>query len=428
MNLEQVQRLGRWNVAVSFVTWMFIVVMPASLMPILYVPIMDDTGWSRGQVTAFSSFKFGAGALVAFFMGHIIDRLGLRTVMLASFTAVGLSVASLFLVHSLWTYYLAGAVLGSAILGSTVGVKVLISRWFSTRMGAVMGLALAGAGVAGVLIPPSTTMLNGLIGWRWTALAMSSTVFALLIPLFVWKARVTPSAYGFTAEQLDPPKEDAKATRKGTDDQPQFKDLLGMRTFWIVFAAHVIIGAVDHAMLDHLPLYIARDAKLGLTVAAWGFTIITAAGALGKIGFGWLFDRFSVKAVSLCWASMAIGIALAFPVSGLFTFALFTIAQGASHGGVMVEAPICAKHVFGLRSLSKTIGMLGAANSLGAAIATGGVGFLHDATHSYTLAFMLLMGLALIAAAMLYRVKPVYWPRWQEKQTSYRRAAVGEPA
>jgi len=415
-NLKQMGVQAWWNVSVGFTVWMLTVVMPASLMPILYVPIMDEMGWSRGQVTAFSSFKFGAGACVAFFMGHIIDRFGLNRVLLMSFAVVGLSIASLLFVSGLWLYYLAASMLGVAMLGSITGIKVLISRWFSARLGFAIGLALAGGGVAGIFVPPLTTLLNDLIGWRWTAVIMSSTVFLILIPLYLWKARMTPAASEMSAEKIDPLRDSAARRPQTSDDQPEFRELLVMRSFWIVFVAHVLVGAVDHAMLDHLPLYIARDANLGLNVAAWGFTIVTVSGALGKIGFGWLFDRFSIRAVSLCWASMAVGIALAFPVSGLFTFAVFTLARGASHGGVMVDVPICAKHIFGLRSLSKTIAVFGAANSLGGAIATGGVGFMHDAMQSYTVAFILLIILSLIAGGMLYWMEPRYWLRWRGRQ------------
>jgi hypothetical protein len=51
---------------------------PAILMPIMYGSIMDDMGWTRGQVTAFSSWKFLSGAITAFALGFIIDRHGIN--------------------------------------------------------------------------------------------------------------------------------------------------------------------------------------------------------------------------------------------------------------------------------------------------------------------------------------------------------------
>lgn len=421
--IAQLKRQGWWNVGIGFAIWTLIVVMPATLMPILYGPIIDETGWSRGQVTAFSSFKFGVGAALAFFLGHIIDRVGLRQVMLVGLGGTGVAIASLLFVDSLWAYYAAAALLGGSILCCITSIKVLISRWFSGRLGFAIGLALTGAGIAGLVVPMAATALNQAFGWRMTAGIMSLTIFLFLIPLYLLRARETPHE-GFTAEMLDP------APGGGTAQVPpgpEFNSLLTTRAFWIVAFAHVIVGAVDHAMVDHLPLFLDRDAHLGPTLAAVGFTVMIVAGALGKLGFGWLFDRFSIKSVALCWASMAVGILLAFPVSGLTTFVAFTLARGASHGGVLVDVPICAKHLFGLRSLSKTIAIFGAANSLGGAIGTGAVGFAHDAMGSYHVSFIVLIALSLLAAAMVWRLQPIYWARYAQRQQT-KPLAVPVPA
>lgn len=421
-----------WNVAVGFTTWTLIVVMPATLMPTLYGPIMDEMGWGRGQVTLFSSFKFGAGAVSAFFLGHLVDRLGLSRVMLTGMAFTGLAIASLYFVDSLWAYCAAAALLGAAILACIVSVKILISHWFSARLGFAIGMALTGAGLAGVVVPNAAIWLNQTVGWRATAGIMSLTIFLILIPLYLLKARETPTAFGSSAEEIDPPAATPGALLKqDTSQQPAFGDLLRTRTFWIVVIAQVLIGAVDHAMTDHLPLFLARDANLGDKVAALGFSMMIVAGALGKLGFGWLFDRYSVKAVALCSLSMAVGILLAFPLTGPFAgviaFSVFTLMRGASHGGVMVDIPIFSKHVFGVRTLAKTVAIFSAANSAGAAIAIGAVGYAHDALGSYTASFIVLIVLAIVAAALVWRIEPKYWVRRIQRQQT-KPLAVPVPA
>jgi MFS family permease len=431
-NATDLKQQAWWNVAIGFATWTLIVVMPASLMPTLYGPIMDDMGWGRGQVTLFSTFKFGAGAIVCFFLGHIVDRFGLNRVMLTSMTVTGLAIASLFFVHDLVTYCIAAAVLGAAILGCITCTKVLISRWFSARLGLAIGLALTGAGLAGLIVPITATLLSGTIGWRPTAAIMSSAIFVILIPLYLLKARETPTIYGATAEEIDPPAAArVEALKQDVSQQATFQDLLRMRTFWIVVIAQVLIGAVDHAMTDHLPLFLSRDANLGDEVAALGFSMMIVAGAVGKLGFGWLFDKYSVKAVALCSISMAVGILLAFPLTGPFAgviaFSVFTLARGASHGGVMVDIPIFSKHVFGVRTLAKTVAIFSAANSVGAAIAIGAIGYAHDAYGSYTVSFIVLIVLAIVAALLVWRIEPKYWVRNAQVQQT-KPLAVPVPA
>jgi len=417
MNAAALRRQAWWNVWVGLAIWALIVVMPAALMPTIYGPIMDDTGWTRGEVVSFSSFKFAAGAAIAFFLGHIIERFGLSRVMLISMAGTGLSLASLLFARSLWAYYLAASVLGAAILGCITSMKVLISRWFSARLGFAIGVALTGAGIAGLVVPITATRMTQWIGWRLTALVLSSTIFIILIPLYLWKARASPAELGVTAEDIDPaPGGTAAATPDSSG--PTFRELLRMRAFWAVLAAQTIVGAVDHGMEDHLPLFLARDAHLGADIAAYGFSITIVVGALGKLGFGRLFDRYSVRAVSFCWFAMAIGVALAFPVAGLLSFIIFTVVRGLTHGGTLVDIPICAKHVFGSRALAKTIAVFGAANSLGGALGTGAVGFAHDASGSYTASFVVLSALAVLAAAIIIRVAPRYWVGYGQRQST----------
>jgi MFS family permease len=291
---------------------------------------------------------------------------------------------------------------------------------------------LTGAGIAGLVVPITATWLSQSIGWRATAAIMSLSIFVILIPLYLLKARETPAAFGATAEEIDPPAAArVEGLKQDISQQADFRQLLRMRTFWIVVIAQVLIGAVDHAMTDHLPLFLARDANLGAEIAALGFSMMIVAGALGKLGFGWLFDRYSVKAVALCSLSMAVGILLAFPLTGPFAgviaFTVFTLMRGASHGGVMVDIPIFSKHVFGVRTLAKTVAIFSAANSAGAAIAIGAVGYAHDALGSYTISFIVLIVLAILAAALVWRVEPKYWVRWIQVQQT-KPLAVPVPA
>lgn len=419
-----------WNVAVGLVTWALIIVMPSTLMPVLFGPVMDDMGWSRGQAAAFSSFKFGTGAALALFLGHIIDRLGLTRVMVTGMVFTGLALAALYFAHSLWVYYSLAALLGAASLCCVAGTNVLIARWFSARLGFALGVALTGGSFIGLVVPVTAAALSGLYGWRVVTMVMGAVILVVLVPFYLWKVDETPARHGTSAEAIDPPA--AIAAPIAVDAaaiaaEPAFAQLLRARAFWVVLFTQVVIGAADHAMDDHLTLFLSRDVALGPMIGASGFSLSLVAGAAGKLGFGWFFDRYSLRGISLSWALLAVGIALAFPVAGLGTFLLFTLVRGTTHAGALVEIPICAKHAFGTRSLSKTIATFVAANALGGAIGTGGVGFMHDAYGSYVPAFLVMIAGALVASVMLLAVKPAYWSRAGQRQQT-KPLAVPVPA
>lgn len=376
--------------------WTLAIVMPSALMPVLYGPIMDGTGWGRAEVVGFSSFRLGAAAAVGFFLGALIERAGLQLVMLLSILLAATSLAALAFVHSLAAYYSCAALLGAAMMGCITATKTLIARWFASRLGLAVGVALTGAGLAGLIVPSTATGLESLVGWRNTVLCMSALMVLVLVPLYLWKARASPASGA------------AEQTVDRSMDQPASAQILRSRTFWVVLAAQLVAGGADHAMNEHLPMFLDRDLGLGPTVAAWGFSLTIVAGAAGKLAFGMLFDRYSLRAVALCWLLMAVSIALALPAAGLIGLLAFTLMRGVTHGGTMVDIPICARHVFGTRALGMVIGALGAANALGGALATAALGYGRELTGSYTMSFLALVVLCIAAAVAIASVTPRY--------------------
>ena len=71
---------GWWNAIASFVCLMLIFGVPTVLLPFVYGPVIDEFGWTRAQVTGIASFKFTAAALSAFVTGFVVDRFGVRVV------------------------------------------------------------------------------------------------------------------------------------------------------------------------------------------------------------------------------------------------------------------------------------------------------------------------------------------------------------
>ena len=106
---------------------------------------------------------------------------------------------------------------------------------------------------------------------------------------------------------------------------------------------------------------------------------------------------------------VAVGIGLMIPASSWFLLVVFAVIRGGAHGGILVDAPVMAKHAFGLRAISKTISFISAGYMVGAAIGPAAVGFAADYFDSYRIPLIVMAGLAVIAAAILALVKPVYW-------------------
>lgn len=406
---DRLKRYAWFNVLAGAFGFCFLLAVPAVLMPVSYSAIIADMGWSRGEVTTFTSFKFGIGILFAFGTGFIIERVGLKRLILIISVPTGLAMMSLYFVDRLVGLYMVGAVLGATAIVAVIGVKVLVARWFSARLGLAIGLAFLGGGIGGFFTPLIAHEFIETFGWRMTWVLMSFGVWFLLIPIWLVFAHDKPEAYGVTAEDLDPGSGE-RQRRALNGSEPYLRDVIRSKLFWLIVIAHLPISAVEHGMFDHTALFLERDKELGPQLAAIGFSILMLTSLIGRVGFGWLFDRLSMKGIAICWWLITLGVVLAFPVSGLTTLVLFTVVRGLSHGGYLVDIPVLAKHNFGTRSLSHLMALFTVSSVAGGAIGPVTMGYVHDLTGSYYPAFYGMIGLGATAGALVFFIRPSYRP------------------
>ncbi|GEM_PF-4526932 len=89
----------------------------------------------------------------------------------------------------------------------------------------------------------------------------------------------------------------------------------------------------------------------------------------------------------------------------MLIFGVPTVLLPFVYGPVIDEF---AKHCFGPTQLGKLIGILTAVASVGYAAGPVAVGWIYDQSGTYRYAFVLLLGLTIVAAALLSWVQPTY--------------------
>ena len=382
-----------WVVFAAFLCLVFMFAIPTFMIPVLYSPIIDEFGWSRTQVTLFATVKFTAGAAVGVVFGFLLDRLSIRKIVLASGVLSGMAMIAFLGIDSLVKFYAVGLALGIGAIGIMVSMKVLVSRSFHERQGLAIGIALLGTSVGGAVIRAITPWLAASFGWRGAVALMSGGIWLVALPLFFWIVRDEdqPDAAPQAANMVD------------------MSAVLRNRSFWMLGLAVMLIGFVDQAMSQHFVLYLDKDIGLGLAVAAGAASIASLLSIGGKVGFGWLYDKLSVRGVMMCYMLMAIAVLIAIPVEGTILLGALVLTRGLAHGGAIVDIPVMCKHCFGPKLLGRTIGLLTACVTVGFAAGPPIVGYLYDTQGTYRYAFMMLAAMAVAAGLVILAVKPVYW-------------------
>jgi MFS family permease len=383
------RRAARRNLFVAFTILFCTVGIPAMMIPVLLGSIQDDTGWSRGNVSTLNSIKFGVGAATAFFTGHLVERFGVKR--LAVFCAVMAGVAMVLFANSttLPMLYLVGALLGFSALGTTTSMKIFVSQWFVEGQGVAVGIAFIGLSSAGVVVPWLTTVAVDAFGWRNTVLIMSSGIWFVALPILLWGAR----------EHVRPSAEEGAPVAESPADA--FRSIRFSSVLILLLCSNFLIGLVDEAVATHLFLFLDREVQLGAAVAAIGFSSVMLMSNVGKIGFGWLIQRFSTSGAAFCFFVAAFGVLLTLPVGGLGTIILLALVYGPTQGGFLVNIPVLSRQIFGPVAMIRVIAVMTTAFNLGAAVGPAGVGYVFDATGSYRIPFILLSGIALVAALLM---------------------------
>ena len=399
-----------WPIIVaSFLTIVFTFGIPTMVMPVIYLPIIDEFGWGRAQVTFVATLKFGAGAVFGIFFGVLVDKFSIRKIVVVASCVSIIAMLGFLWVQSLWQFYLVGLVLGMGSISCMIAIKVLVSQRFMHQQGLAIGAALLGTSVAGIFTPPLATWLIGIYGWRMTVALLSIGIWTVAPPVFL---RIVKESQD--AEIADEDLADSSSQTKREESaaaEIDFSDVLRSRSFWMIGLAVSLIGFVDQSMGQHLMLYLTMDVNYSEANAALVLSAVFGVSIAGKLGFGWLYDKLSVKGVMLCYFLMAVAVLLMFPISILSALVAFIITRGLAHGGSIVDIPVLSKHCFGPKVLGKTIGILTACVTIGFAIGPPLVGYMYDTQGSYRNAFIMLAVASIAAGLSLLGVKTTYRDR-----------------
>jgi MFS transporter, OFA family, oxalate/formate antiporter len=189
-----------------------------------------------------------------------------------------------------------------------------------------------------------------------------------------------------------------------------FKQISNDRGFWLIAVGIFLVSAVDQALMQNYVSFLRFDKgmDLGATIS-WAGALLAVVGVLAKIGSGWFFDRYSIRGITAFWLLLAISIFLGLPVAGVGTLLLFIVTRGVAHGGMIIDAPVVARHYFGLARIGLTMGIVELCVNLGFAVGPPVFGWLADTYGSFSVGLVVYGCVALVGTALLVPVKPRYW-------------------
>jgi predicted MFS family arabinose efflux permease len=287
-------------------------------------------------------------------IGVMADRFGARKVALCSVLLFGVFFMSFGLANgSPWVLY------GSSLLVAVGGAGTLPITWsrainsqFEFGKGMALGIAAAGSGLFGSLVKPLSAWLIDTCGWR-----LAYGILGLMPIVLVW-----PVAYflffDVAASERRPtgrqrPAQSAPVTGVSLTEAIRGWRLWALSAF-VIGVAVSLGGALPN--VEGILVWSGSRATDAVSLAQ----LIGVSLAIGRLGCGWLLDRFSASSIalfSLFPAAVALGL-LSQPNWPLPIRALLIALLGAAAGLEADFMGFLAARYFGVRHYGAIYGTL----------------------------------------------------------------------
>lgn len=354
-------------------------------LPFFYDFMVREFGWSRAQVTSGNALsKLVVGPLFGFLAGWMVDRFGPRRLMLAGILMAGTALVGLGMIGTLagfYFFYLFNAL--GYVCGGPLPNQVLLSRWFTSARGRAMGFAYLGIGIGGASVPFLAVWLTGKFGWQGALQALGALIVLVALPMAL-----------FVRESPAGPAHEAPAAEASTTFT-----ILHRPAFYLLLVGSMCSIAAVGGTNQHLKLFLSMDHGYAQAAAAKIASLVLLSSLVGRIGMGWLADRYPKKYVMLLiYLLVASAIPVLFFTGTPGAIYVFAVIFGIGLGGEYMVIPLMAAELFGVKVLGRAMGIVLTADGVAEAAAPWLVGRMHDITGSYATGFATLIGCAVAGA------------------------------
>ena len=374
--------------------------------------ITREFDWTRTQYFFAVQIGIPSAILAAPVIGILLDRYGVRKVVIPSVILLAGLVASLHqLTPHLWHFYLIFALMPIVGAGtSSASYARLVALWFERKRGLALGAALAGMGIGGAVISPMLQWLQHEYGWRNAFLGLAALLLCVALPVMLLWLKDLPESRGLGFDGEPAPHTSSRA-QDATPDAPLLPGLtrresLRQPRFWLLAVIYLVLGfAMGGMMFQLFPILTDR-----------GISAADAAGVVGTMGLaliagrafsGFLIDRFFAPHIAILF--------LLGPIIGAFLLASGSSGQGAAAAGVLIglaagaEVDVLAYLVsryFGMRSYATNYGWLYSAWAAGSGVGPVLAARSYDATGRYDTALWIYGILFVVVCVLLTRLGP----------------------
>jgi len=368
--------------------------------PVFFEALLRDMEWSRAETAAALSIGAFIIGVISPLIGIFVGKIGIRLIMILGSVVAGIGFVLLSTVTEPWQFYVFYGLilsLGIACL-ELVPNMAAVGSWFVKRRGTALGIATAGMGAGGAVIPPLVSWLISMYGWQTSFLFLAAIVTLTGIPISAIIMRTAEERKSTFAENQE---KDAKSDAVLIEGITFGRAAKG-RTLWLIsIGAMLWVWAYATGLIHQVAF--AVDVGIDRVAAAGAVGLLAAFSIPGRLGFGRLGDAVDKRYVFMMGTFLQI---VAFIVlmrtTNLTMLYIYSLLLGINIGGITPILPGLLLDHFGRKYFGVIYGVSYFMLSLGGAIGPIYGGWIFDITGSYSIAFLTSIILSIIAMIAVY--------------------------
>lgn len=396
--------------------WLAMFVSSASIASFsIFAPELEvEFGWSRGMLSLGYSLNTITIAVFGLIAGMLVDRIGVRRLVIIGAVVGGAGTALLSQITQPWQFHLLYGVLAPSgiALCFIVPTVATVRRWFMRRAALTIAVAMTGSGLGVAVLLPLIHRLIQVIGWShsYIVLGLIMATGAVIGGAFLKK---DPESLGAYPDGVKPEAEELKQRLDflARSEKWPVKEAVRTSSWWLLILSQffniAVVGIIGHLVFWGGDL----DIPSGDAVTILSFMALAAVAGRLLAGFfsDWLMSRFGTSrkpALYFCTIGVALGCFLAMGVSSERELLLVSLLIGFCYGCGLSVFPTYLGDLFGVVSLSALFGVVflfcaGLFGAMGPVL----YGFVREASGSYDLAFLITAILCLISAVSLFLIR-----------------------
>lgn len=377
---------------------------------VFFKAIAAEFGDSRLGVALGLTVTSAVGAIVAPMVGRALDKYPLRRIIGLGAVSMATGFMLLSQVTTPWQFYLVIGLFigfGASSMGQLATSK-LVTNWFDRRRSTALGIAATGVSMSGVFMPAISAELIGSYGWRNGFLVYGLFTLFVVVPMVLRFVISKPEDVGLQPDGAL----DWQSEKVASPPPPvRMGAVVRDRNFWVIAAGFAFIFCCMSATLTHM---VPRITDLGhtLALASLVMSLCAGLGVVGKLSFGWLGDRLTLRTNMLVVIFVQFtGQFIMYLNAELMPFAVGAALFGLGVGGVVPLQAMAVSKTFGRQRFGAVLGLLRPAQFPIQILGVPFAGWVFDQTGSYDLSFQVfLVVYGLSALAFLFYRPPQYQP------------------